>query len=50
MVGFDEARADEEQVADLDGAAGGRRADIDALGGAAGLEIGVGYGVAVIGV
>jgi hypothetical protein len=36
-VGFDEAGADEEQVADLDGAAGGGRADVDALGVTAGL-------------
>lgn len=48
VVGFDEAGADEEQVADLDGAAGGGRADVDALGGAAGLELGVGNGVAVV--
>jgi hypothetical protein len=50
VVGLDEAGADEEQVADLDGAAGGGRADVDALGGAAGEELGVGYCVAVIGV
>jgi hypothetical protein len=50
VVGFDEAGADEEQVADLDGAAGGGRADVDALGGAAGEELGVGYCVAVVGV
>jgi hypothetical protein len=37
VVGFDEAGADEEQVADLDGAAGGGRADVDALGVTAGL-------------
>jgi len=50
VVGFDEAGADEEQVADLDGAAGRGRADVDALGGAAGEELGVGYCVAVVGV
>jgi hypothetical protein len=50
VVGFDEAGADEEQVADLDGAAGGGRADVDALGGAAGEQPGVGYCVAVVGV
>jgi len=48
VVGFHEARANEEHVADLDGAAGGGRADVEALGGAAGEELGVGYGMAVV--
>ena len=50
MVGFDEAGADEQQVADLDGAAGGGGADVDSLGGAASLKLGVGYSMAVVGV
>jgi hypothetical protein len=32
----------------LDGAVGGGGADINALGGAADLQLGVGYGVAVV--
>lgn len=50
VVGFDEAGADEEQVADLDGAAGRGGADVDALSSAAGLELGVAYGMTVVGV
>jgi len=34
----------------LDGAADGGWADVNALGGTTGLQLGIGYGVAIVGV